>query len=337
MVLEHLTTAVVVVDRQRIARYLNAAAEDLFETSARAALDRSVHGWLPRSLTDRIARALDEGERWTARELSLVTAGMKRLTVDVAVGPAGDDRVVFEFSGLDRYLRISRDDALRVQHEATQALARGLAHEIKNPLGGVRGAAQLLERRLPDDALREYTRVIIGEADRLGALVDAMLGPARPPVREPVNIHEVTEQVATLVAAEAPALMIERAYDPSLPMVGADRDHLVQALLNLVRNAADAVERHGRIALATRIERQVTIGGARHRQVLCVDVIDDGPGIPPERQAAVFLPLVTTRAEGSGLGLPIAQTLVARHGGLIECASEPGNTRFTMMLPMEAA
>ena len=337
MVLEHLTTAVVVVDRSRVARYLNPAAEDLFETSARAAVDRPVDGWLPASLTGRVDAALETGERWTARELSLVTAGLKRLTVDVAVAPAGDEQVVFEFSALDRYLRISRDDALRVQHETTQALARGLAHEIKNPLGGVRGAAQLLERRLADPALREYTRVIIGEADRLGALVDAMLGPARPPARAPVNIHEVTEQVAALVAAEAPRVTIARDYDPSLPPVAGDRDHLVQALLNLVRNAAEAGAHAGRIMLATRIERQVTIGGVRHRQVVCIDVVDDGPGIEPERQAAVFLPLVSSRADGSGLGLPIAQTLVARHGGLIECASEPGNTRFTMLLPLEAA
>ena len=335
MVAEYLSTAVVVLDRERRAVYLNPAAEDLFETSARAATGRPTGGWLPDALLERVDRSFDSGERWTARELPLVTAGLRRITVDVAVSPAGPERTALEFSGMDRYLRISRDENLQAQHATTQALVRGLAHEIKNPLGGVRGAAQLLERRLEERELREYTQVIIREADRLGALVDAMLGPDRPPQRTALNIHEVTEQVAALVAAEMPGVTLARDYDPSLPVLVADRDHLVQALLNLVRNAGQAVDGRGAVTLRTRVERQVTLGGQRHRQVVCVDVIDDGPGVPPERQSAIFLPLVTSRDDGTGLGLPIAQTLVARHGGLIECTSEPGATVFTMLLPIE--
>ena len=333
---ETLSTAVVVVDRALSAVYLNPAAEDLFALSARAAHGAPVRGWLPPLLVERVARTLAAGERWTARELALVTGGLRRVTVDVAVGPAGDDQAVLEFTGLDRYLRISREDALGAQHAAAQTLVRGLAHEIKNPLGGIRGAAQLLERRLDDDALREYTRVVIGEADRLGALVDALLGPGRAPARTPLNIHEVTERVAALVRAEFPAIEFNRAYDPSLPPLAGDPEHLEQALLNLARNAAQALDGHGRVTLRTRIEHTVTLRGVRHRQVMCIDVVDGGPGLPAERQASAFLPLVTTRADGSGLGLPIAQTLVMRHGGLIECSSEPGETVFTMLLPMDA-
>ena len=327
----------VVVDDAQRAIYLNPAAEDLFALSARAARDAPVDAWLPSLLVERVVRTLAAGERWTARELALVTAGLRRVTVDVAIAPAGDDCAVLEFTGLDRYLRISREDALGAQHAATQTLVRGLAHEIKNPLGGIRGAAQLLERRLDDDRLREYTRVVIGEADRLGALVDALLGPDRAPTRTALNIHEVTERVAALVGAEFPAIELVRAYDPSLPPLAGDREHLEQALLNLARNAAQALDGRGVVTLRTRVERSVTLRGVRHRQVMCVDVVDGGPGLPRERQATAFLPLVTTRANGSGLGLPIAQTLVMRHGGLIECTSEPGETVFTLLLPLDAS
>ena len=324
----------VVVDRALHARYLNPAAEALFALSARAATGEPAVGWIPELVLARVARTIDEGEPWMARELPLVTGGLRRAIVDVAVSPSGD-RAVLEFSGLDRYLRISREDALATQQETAQSLVRGLAHEIKNPLGGIRGAAQLLERRLDDPSLREYTRVVIGEADRLGALVDALLGPDRAPTRTETNVHEVTEQVAALVASEYGRIEIKREYDPSLPPIAADRDQLAQALLNLVRNAAQALAGAGVVSLRTRLERSVTIRGVRHRHVVCVDVVDAGPGIPAARQASIFLPLVTTRGEGNGLGLPIAQTIAARHGGLIECTSEPGETVFTMLLPVE--
>lgn len=333
-----LSTAVVVVDGALCTRYLNPAAEGLFGISARAASGRSVAGWLPAALLERLHAALANGRPWTARELPLtVPGGTHAFTADVTLGPSGDGGIVLEFSPLDRYLRISREEYLQAQHTASRALVRGLAHEIKNPLGGLRGAAQLLDRRLDNAALREYTGIIIAEADRLGALVDAMLGPTRPPQRAAVNIHEVTERVATLVEREYPMRALRREYDPSLPPLYADLDQLVQALLNLVRNAAEAAGADGTVTLRTYIDSQVTIGGVRHRQVICVDVIDDGPGVSPEMVEQIFFPLVTTRAGGTGLGLSIAQGLVTRHGGLVECTSVPGRTVFTMLLPRGAA
>lgn len=331
---EALSTAIVVVDADLRTRYLNPAAEDLFAVSARSLGGRPAAEWLPATIVERAAASLSDGRPWTARELPLAVAGGAHgVTVDVTLSPSGDGGIVFEFSALDRHLRISREEQLHSQDAASRALVRGLAHEIKNPLGGLRGAAQLLDRRLGDAALREYTSVIIAEADRLGALVDAMLGPTRPPQHREVNIHEITERVATLVEGEYPSCTLRRAYDPSLPPLHADPDQLVQALLNLVRNAAQAAEPGGTVTLRTYVDSQVTIGRVRHRQVICVDVIDDGPGIPPDMVERIFLPLVSTRDGGSGLGLSIAQGLVTRHGGLIECTSEPGRTVFTMLLP----
>jgi two-component system nitrogen regulation sensor histidine kinase GlnL len=215
-------------------------------------------------------------------------------------------------------------------------MVRGLAHEIKNPLGGLRGAAQLLERELDSEELKEYTRIIIGEADRLRQLVNRMLGPNSRPNRSLVNIHHVLEHVRSLVKAEADSrLVVTRDYDPSIPELEADRDLLIQAVLNVVRNAVQAISACGEIILRTRAQRQFTIGHSRHRLVLRVDVIDNGPGIAPNISETVFFPMVTGRPDGTGLGLSIAQSLVNLHNGVIECESKPGRTQFTILLPME--
>ena len=219
-----------------------------------------------------------------------------------------------------------------------RSLVRGLAHEIKNPLGGLRGAAQLLERQLPSEELKEFTQVIIGEADRLQNLLDRMLGPNTPPNMRMINIHSVLERVRTLVEAEnasLPGIELERDYDPSIPDVYGDAEQLIQVVLNLVRNAIQALGQEGRIVLRTRTQRQVTLGQKVHRLVLRVDIVDNGPGIPEPLQNDIFYPMVTGRADGTGLGLPIAQSVINHHGGLIECASRPGETVFTIYLPLE--
>ena len=222
-----------------------------------------------------------------------------------------------------------------INKNVLKALVRGLAHEVKNPLGGIRGAAQLLEKEFTTEDLKEYTQVIIGETDRLQKLVDDMLGPNRPLRKEMTNIHGVLERVRQLVSAESDdELKIVRDYDPSLPEFQADHDQLIQAILNIVRNAKQALQGKGIITLRTRPERQVTIGQTYHRYVLKVDIIDNGPGIDPEFIEQIFYPMVTGRAEGTGLGLSIAQTLVAQHDGLIECNSKPGETIFTILLPL---
>jgi two-component system nitrogen regulation sensor histidine kinase GlnL len=214
-------------------------------------------------------------------------------------------------------------------------MIRQLAHEIKNPLGGLRGAAQLLERELQEASLKEYTRVIIGEADRLTALVDSMAGPSRAPQKVHINVHEICEHVYHLLRAEArSAVAIERDYDPSLPDSMLDRHQTIQALLNVARNALQAVGDSGRITLRTRALSNVSIGPARHRLVACVEVEDNGPGVPDELRSSIFYPLVTGRANGTGLGLAVAQELVTRNGGLIEFESEPKRTIFTLLLPL---
>jgi two-component system nitrogen regulation sensor histidine kinase GlnL len=215
-------------------------------------------------------------------------------------------------------------------------LVRGLAHEIKNPLGGLRGAAQLLDMELSDPELKEYTQIIIAESDRLQGLMDKMLGPNKPPQKSPLNIHEVLERIRTLVQAESTGnIVIHADYDPSIPDIIADKNQLIQALLNIVRNAVQAINKQGLIMFKTRIHRQMTIGRKRYRLTLRIDIMDNGPGIEPDMMHQIFYPMITGRAEGTGLGLSIAQSLINHHNGLIECTSEPGNTVFSIYLPLE--
>ncbi|TPW11075.1 MAG: two-component system NtrC family nitrogen regulation sensor histidine kinase GlnL, partial [Halothiobacillaceae bacterium] len=212
------------------------------------------------------------------------------------------------------------------------------AHEINNPLGGLRGAAQLLEKELNDVELKEYTDVIIGEADRLQKLLAKLLGPNTRPQKRYTNIHKILEHVRTLVSAEGcSSIHIIRDYDPSLPELLIDPDQLIQAVLNIVRNAVQALDGAGEIIFRTRPQRQMTIGTKRHRLVLVIDIIDNGPGIAPEMAETIFYPMVTGRAEGTGLGLSIAQAMINQHQGLIECSSRPGRTKFTLLIPLERA
>lgn len=336
--LEHITTAVVMMDGETRVQHLNPAAEMLFRVSLRQVSGQPLLAFAPSAeLLDKLVRdVVETGRTYTQRERRLPVSQNHLITVDCTVTPMPNGRVLLELAEIDRHLRITREHHLVAQNRAIRELIRGLAHEIKNPLGGLRGAAQLLERELEGEELREYTQVIINEADRLQNLVDSLLGPNAMPRREPVNIHQVLERVRQLVVAEGPAgVHLERDYDPSIPPVTAQFDHLVQACLNLVRNALQAVAGEGTITLRTRTQRQFTIAGRNHKLVARIDVVDDGPGIPTEQLEQIFYPMVTTRPEGSGLGLPIAQTLVSQHGGLVECSSEPGHTVFTIWLPLE--
>ncbi|MGH8541330.1 MAG: nitrogen regulation protein NR(II) [Stenotrophobium sp.] len=340
-VLDGLTTAVICLDHQLRITSLNSASESVFGISRRHALGAPLTEGVPHFTPHepRLRAALDAGAGFIERELLLQRIGDQPITVDCTVTPTlGDNRpgLLLEVLPLDRHLRISRDELQIAQHEASRELIRGMAHEIKNPLGGIRGAAQLLEREFPDSQHREYTRVIIREADRLQDLVNRMLGPNRAPEKTQFNIHEVLEHVRQLVQAEAPPdVGFLRDYDPSIPEITADRGQLIQSVLNIVRNALQAVGSDGSIVLRSRTKRQFTIGGVRHKLVIQIDIEDDGPGIPPSLTEKIFYPMVTTRAEGTGLGLPIAQYLVHSHGGLIECRSRSGCTVFTIYLPME--
>ena len=258
--------------------------------------------------------------------------------VDCRVAPfdVGDAALLVEITDVTRRSRISRENALLIQHGAGRQMIRQLAHEIKNPLGGIRGAAQLLERQLVEEELTEYTDVVISETDRLAALVDTLLGPGGPPNKQPVNVHELLEYVVRIIEAEEPKkLIFVRDYDPGLPLIDLDRDQVVQAFLNLVRNAAAALDGQGTITLRSRAVTNFTIGDKRHRVIASIEIEDDGPGIPPDMQDSVFYPLVTSRPEGTGLGLPAAQELLSRHGGLIEFESRPGRTVFFIRVPLQ--
>ncbi len=337
-ILDHLTRAVVLVDEDCRVQRMNAAAESLLHVSSRQALGEPLIRLFPGLgvLEQAIVDALDDGASYTEREMRVLLGADRTVTVDCAITPVPGHYLLLEFEQIDRHLRISRENRLIAQNQAIRELIRGLAHEIKNPLGGLRGAAQLLEAELPHEEQKEYTRIIISEADRLRTLVNGLLGPESRIEKRPTNLHQVLERVRHLAVAEAPAgVQILRDYDPSIPDLPAAGDQLIQALLNLVRNALQALGESGEITLQTRSQRRFTIGDRQHRLVARIDVIDNGPGIAPELQDQIFYPMVTGRAEGTGIGLPIAQNLVNQHGGLIECSSEPGRTVFTVWLPLE--
>ena len=342
-VIDQLTTAVIVFDGDLELLAINDAGQRLVastQSHLKGMTLQSVIGGSP-DFMRAVRRVQSEGQPFTERNMLIDPPAGGEIKVDCTVTSwntnghyAGE--VLVELNRIDRHQSIQAEETMQVQSSVTAALIRGLAHEVKNPLGGIRGAAQLLERELADEALKEYTHVIIEESDRLRKLVDRMLGPREQAVKTEVNIHSVLERVRQVTVAEARGdIAIVRDYDPSVPPLYADNDQLVQALLNIVRNAVQALgTAGGTIEIKTRIERMFTIGTITHRLVAKVEISDDGPGIPPEIRHSIFFPMVSGRANGSGLGLPLAQTLVARQGGIISFASEPGQTVFTVWLPL---
>jgi len=331
---------VAVLDAQARVVFLNQAGAQLFGVSQRLVAGQP----FPRLFVDgsaiaqlcieAAAGAFDEKRS----ELTLERPGREPQQLSCSAVALGGEpgALLLEFREVEQRRRADRERRLLDSAKATRELVRNLAHEIRNPLGGIRGAAQLLDSELGSPALREYTRVIVKEADRLQVLVDRLLAPHRSPrVVGELNIHEVCEQVRSVVLAEFPqGLEIARDYDASLPEFRGDREQLIQVLLNLARNAAQALHGQGRIVLRTRIARQATIAGRRWKLALDLHVIDNGPGVPEEIGERIFYPLVSGREGGSGLGLTLAQTFVQQHGGLIECESKPGRTDFRILLPL---
>ncbi len=327
------------LDGALLIRYLNPAAEHLLGISEERARGESLLRLLDDDpeLGDILGRVSQTGDHY-ANELKLAPTEVNpdERIVDCRVSPYRDDQLLVELTDATRRSRISRENALLIQHGAGRQMVRQLAHEIKNPLGGIRGAAQLLARELEHPEQHEYTSVVISETDRLAALVDTLLGPGGPPNKQPQNVHELLEYVVRIVEAEdRKSLRVNRDYDPGLPLIALDRDQFVQALLNIVRNAVAALDGQGTIVLRTRAATNFTIGDIRHRVIASIEIEDDGPGIPPELADSVFYPLVTSRPEGTGLGLPAAQELISRHGGLIEFDSRPGRTVFMVRIPLD--
>jgi two-component system nitrogen regulation sensor histidine kinase GlnL len=331
--------ALVVLDDALAIADLNSAAESLLGVSARRVLGRPIAEFVHPSneLVGLCQRALASGLTFSLRELT-ARIGDRELVIDCRAAPLEREQfLLLELYDTERDRKIRRDAALVAQQQLSRRIIRQLAHEVKNPLGGLRGAAQLLERQLPDPELKAYTRVIIEEADRLASLVDGILRAGGAPKPEELNVHLITEHVAQLIEAEKPARVeLVRDYDPSLPTIHVDRHHMIQAFLNLARNAMQAVGEHGRLIFRTRALTNFTIGTERHRLVVSAEVEDNGPGIPDDLKDTIFYPLVTGKPTGTGLGLTIAQDLVSRNAGLIEFVSQPGRTIFQMRLPCPA-
>lgn len=336
---EALTTAVIVLDTSLCIRYMNAAAEVLFAQSYQRVAGKS-HECLFHmdSAMHYLSHALKHSDPQTLRECTLKTPNEK-VIVDCIASPYLPDGklegIIIELIRIDRKVRMSRENQLFKEQEATQTLVRGLAHEIKNPLGGLRGAAQLLESELPNDDLKEYTQIIISEADRLQLLVDRMLGSSQQKNIESINIHEVLEHTRKLIQPDLPiGVQLSFDYDPSIPLLQADKDQLIQIVLNITGNAIKAVSNHGSILFRTRIARQFTLNHTVHPLVMQLEIIDNGVGIPESLQDKVFFPMISGSAEGTGLGLSIAQSLANKHNGLIEFDSKQGHTRFVLLLPI---
>jgi len=343
--LELLATAVVILDGGYVVRYTNPAAENLLGAGAKSLVGQPFPALFTdsASLEGMLAEALAVHWSYRAQAASYERTGREPLPLSCLVAPIDipDAPLLVELRPIQEQLRQEREERLLDQQETTRELLRNLAHEIKNPLGGLRGSAQLLERELDRPELREYTQVIIKEADRLQVLLDRLLTPRRAVQLAAVNIHEVLERVRSLVQAEFPSgISVLRNYDPSVPDLVGDIEQLIQAVLNVVRNAAQALlsgannGRGGTIVLRTRSARLVTIARQRHKLALELQVIDDGPGVPEEIRDRIFNPLVSGREGGSGIGLALVQTYIQNHGGVVEFDSRPGRTIFILLLPL---
>ena len=343
--LDLLSTAVLLVDSSGRIAHVNQSAELLFDTSRKTLIGQLAgrvlgdDAEMRQLVADAQANAF--GQRKQIMELRRVGREPLPVRVVAAVQFVANIPLVLEVTEIEQQLKVDREERQIGLTEANRELLRNLAHEIKNPLGGVRGAAQLLEAELASNEQREYTRVIIAEADRLHALVDRLLMPHRAPrVVSEMNIHEVCERVRLIMVSEFPrGLTITRDYDASAPEFRGDKEQLIQALLNVVRNAAQALENRitagdAEIVLRTRVARQVTIARARHRLALDLRVIDNGPGIPEPLKDRIFFPLVSGRDGGNGLGLTLAQNFIQQHDGMIEADSRPGRTNFRILIPL---
>ena len=336
--LDCLATGAMVLDADDLIQYVNPAIETLLGVSGVLLIGDTAEHTFERSLEllTAIQTARTQQETVIEYEIDVAVNGHPPLRVGCSISPLErpPHALLIEMRAVDPHLRIARLEQARLQQEANRELLRNLAHEIKNPLGGIRGAAQLLEHELPRESLREYTQVIIKESDRLQSLMERLLTPHRTPRFGAVNIHEVLERVRSLVLAETPSMSLQRDYDISLPEIRADAEQLIQATLNIARNAVQAMHGQGKIIFKTRVARQSTLESRRNQLGLRVEIIDNGPGIPAEIRDQIFYPLVSGREGGSGLGLAVAQTLIAQNHGTIDCESRPGHTVFSIFIPL---
>ncbi len=345
-ILDNLSTAVVSLNSELQICSINSAAESLLAVSARRSIGACITEVVPGfgCFTEILRTSSETGQPYTQRMAELTLSADNTATVDFTVSPVDESgQLILEFHPLDRYLRIDRDASLQQHQKVSRQIMRGLAHEVKNPLGGIRGSAQLLDRQLNDPDLTEYTRIIINESDRLAHLVDRMLGSRDRVNPTPTNIHELLEKMRRLllmenrIALEEQNLSVICDYDPSIPELMIDPEMIYQALINVARNALGSMASVAdpRLKLSTRTERQFTIDGVRHRTVLRIDIADNGCGVPEELKEHMFFPMISGRVGSMGLGLPYVQDAVRRHHGIVEFDSRPGETIFRIFLPLQ--
>jgi len=347
--LDNLNTAVLLLNENLVVEYSNPAFEALLKVSS-ARLRGGAASNLFRDTGNALKTletSLATGRPHTRRHEYIDVYGAETAQVDYSVTPIelnAQKMLLMELQPIDRFLKINREEAILSVHDTSKTLIRGLAHEVKNPLGGIRGAAQLLDEEIAEQSLdgetRELCQIIMTETDRLRNLVDRLLGPNQLPTVEKISIHEVTERVVALMQAELQGqILIERDYDPSIPPIEGDIGQLIQAVLNVARNAMqsliDSEQEAPKIIFKTRVYRSFTIASTRHKMICKLDIIDNGPGISEDIKERIFFPMISGRSEGSGLGLTISQTAVNGHQGIIECESKPGNTCFTIYLPIK--
>tara|TARA_Y100001956_G_C4121322_1_gene187572 strand:- start:825 stop:1871 length:1047 start_codon:yes stop_codon:yes gene_type:complete len=341
IILNHQVTAILVMNETLQVKYANPSAEQLFSQSAKRIVDQPLSKLIQHASMDLalLSQPLQSGQSITDSDVTFVVDG-KPLMLEVTVSPISWNKelmLLVEMRKIGQQRRLSQELNQHAQQQAAKLLVRGLAHEIKNPLGGLRGAAQLLERMLPDQSLTEYTQIIIEQADRLRNLVDRLLGPQKPGKKQHENLHLILEKVRQLVELEiGQSIVIERDYDPSLPEFLMDADQIEQALLNIVSNAGQILkdQENGSITIRTRTVHQANIHGQRCKLAARVEIIDNGPGIPSDLQDTLFYPMVSGREGGTGLGLSISQNLIDQHQGKIDVESWPGRTTFTIYLPI---
>ncbi len=348
--IDSLKTGVMLLDCDLRLRYINMEAEQLLAISDSKANNQYIGELLLGADEEirEIRMAMDKGISVTRRMAELHLKHRRSILVDYTVNPykaGGEVSALLELNSLEHAQRINQEEILSGARATTQELVRGLAHEIKNPLGGIRGAAQLLASEITDSELHDYTQVIIDEADRLHNLVDRLVGAKHPLAFSDTNIHEVLERVKSLAEADAASndIRIVADYDPSIPTLQGDGEQLIQAMLNLVRNAMQSINasqppvENSQILLRTRVARNISISEVFHRIALKVDIKDNGPGVPPHMLSTIFYPMISGRADGSGLGLPITHSIINQHGGMIECKSKPGDTTFSVVLPLKVS
>jgi len=343
IIIDNLHSAVIVVGEHLQIICMNPAAEMLFHISNNRAANKNVRELIinEHEFYDRLERSLISHHPYTVYDDHLHVHNHQIIDVDYSVSPLQylpeGKFLLLEFIRLKTKQKLSHEESILSQYEASKSLLRGLAHEIKNPLGGIRGAAQLLERELQNDSDKQFTQIIINETDRLKNLLDRMVGPKDIPTKTDINIHKILEHVRQLVLAENNNVEFSADYDPSVPELHADEAMMIQVILNITRNAVTAIATNntqGKIKFKTRAQRNCKISNQTHALVARIDIEDNGSGVSEELQEKIFMPMITGHAEGTGLGLSIAQSLVQQHNGLIEFTSQPDRTIFTILLPI---